>query len=155
MIGGWGRCTGRGAPAYPWTFTNSPRTGELVARAVRLEQRDDLLELGDSPARAVEGQPHRVVLVAAPAGADAELEPAVGEQVERRGLLRKHGGHVVVDAEHPAADAQRLGDAAAAAAIAAIGARSWRGVRAARCAGPGPEVVIGKERAWNSRDPEP
>ena len=76
---------------------------------MRLDQRNHFFQLGDSAPRSVEYQAHRRVLVTAPPRADPQLEPPVGEQVERRGLFREHGGHVVVDAEDAATDPQRLG----------------------------------------------
>ena len=48
-------------------------------------------------------------LLLVPAGADAELEPAVGDDVERRGHVGQHGGMPVVDAGDQHADAQPLG----------------------------------------------
>jgi hypothetical protein len=59
-------------------------------------------------ARVIEFEPHRGVLVLAPAGADAHLEAAVGQQVRCRRFLGQHRRHVVVGAAHPTADAQRL-----------------------------------------------
>ncbi len=44
-----------------------------------------------------------------PTRTDAELDPAVGEEVERRHLARTHDRVLVVVAEHERADPQRLG----------------------------------------------
>ena len=59
---------------------------------------------------AVERHARLLVVGGHPARADAELEPAVGEQVERRHLAREHDRMLVVVAEHERADAQRVGD---------------------------------------------
>ena len=48
------------------------------------------------------GMPALLVVDGHPPGADAELEPAVGEQVERRGLVGDDDGVAVVVAEHAA-----------------------------------------------------
>ena len=64
-----------------------------------------------------------------PAGADAELDAAAGEHVERGDLLRQHDRVLVVVVEDEAADAQRRGRAAAAMAAPAsarAGRRSGR-----------------------------
>ena len=84
----------------------------------------------------VECQSHCLVFVAAPTRTEAEFEPTVGEQVERRRLLRENRGDVVVDAEYPAADAQRLGRRRGGG-HRRDGARSCAGcARALRRAGP-------------------
>ena len=83
---------------------------ELVAREVRLEEGDHLLELVDPARRGLERDAHHPVLLLAPPRADAELEPAVGEEVERRDLLRQRRRLVVIHAEDAAPDAQRVGD---------------------------------------------
>ena len=72
------------------------------------DQGDDLGQLGDSLTRTIELESHRGVFDFAPAGSDAHFQAAVGEQIERRRFLGQHRRHVIVDAEHPAADAQRL-----------------------------------------------
>ena len=89
-------------------------------------------------------EPHRLVLDAAPARPDADLEPAVGQQVEGRDLLRQHGGDVVVDAEDAAAERsvrgvrRRRGDRRDRSEVLARGVRGpLRGAR--------PEVVVGEE----------
>ena len=128
----------------PANLDELSRTINLFAREVSLEQPNHLLQLGDSASRPVECQPHGGVLVSAPAGSDSQLEAPVGEQVEGCGLLRENGRYVVVDAEHPATDAQRLGDRGRR------GHRRYRrevlsgGARGA-LRGSRPEVVVGKE----------
>ena len=57
MIGGCGRCTGRGVPAYPCTRTNSPEQSSSLALPVGLEQGHHLGQLGDSPAGSIEFDP--------------------------------------------------------------------------------------------------
>ena len=76
---------------------------------VRLDERDDLLELRDPQRRLLEVQAHGFVLAPVRTRPEAELEPTVGEQVDRRRLLRERGRDVVVDAEHPTTDPQRGG----------------------------------------------
>ena len=56
------------------------------------------------------GQIERGVVGRHPARADAELEPAVGQHVERRGLLGHDRRVLVVVAQHEHADAKRVGD---------------------------------------------
>ena len=75
-----------------------------------LEDRDRLREPRDAHAGAVERHAGLLVVGGHPARADAELEPAVGEQVERAGLACEHDRVLVVVAEHERADAQRVGD---------------------------------------------
>ena len=90
--------------------------GDLVVLAVERERarreqplhdRDRLREPRDAHARTVERDAGLLVVGGHPARADAELEAAVGEQVERRHLARAHDGMLVVVAEHERADAQR------------------------------------------------
>ena len=121
------------------------RVVQFVALPVGLDQGNDFGQLGDSPARTVEVESHRVVFDSAPAGTDTHFQTAVGQQIERGGFLGQHGRHVIVDAEHPAADAQRLGVG---------GRRRHRGdgrqvlARGARgvLRGPRTQVVVGKEK---------
>ena len=73
----------------------------------------DLHGLGeprDAHARLVERNAGGLVVGGHPTRADPELEPTVGEQVERRHLARAHNRMLVVVAEHERADAQRVGD---------------------------------------------
>ena len=73
----------------------------------------------------VEREAGLLVVGGHPARADAELEPAVGEQVDRRRLVGEHDRVLVVVAEHERADPQRRRSTAAAAMIAGIGASGW------------------------------
>ena len=136
-IGGWGQPRpGRGRPAYPETVTNS--LAQSISSPVKwaLKRPITSSSLVDSASRLVEVQPHGRILIVTPTGPDTELEAPVRASRARR-LLCEHGGDVVVDAEDAAPDAQGLGHRRRVA-IAAMGARSCLGVRAARCAGPGP-----------------
>ena len=83
---------------------------ERTRREQSLQDRDRLREPGDAHARTVEGHPGLLVVDRHPARADAELEAAVGEQIERGHLAREHHRVLVVVAEHERADAQRVGD---------------------------------------------
>ena len=98
-----------------------------------LQHRDRLGEPRDAHAGPIERDARLLVVGRHPARADAELEPAVGQQVERRHLAREHDGMLVVVAEHERSDAQRVGDAAAMCASATVGARScstkWSGTK--------------------------
>ena len=83
---------------------------ERARREQALQDRDRLREARDAHARAVERDARLLVVGGHPARADAELEPAVGEQIERRHLAREHDRMLVVVAEHERTDAQRVGD---------------------------------------------
>ena len=83
---------------------------QLFAGPVGLDQRDHFLQLLHPPRCVVEGESHRLVLGFAPPCAKAEIEPAIGEQIERGCFLGEDGGYVVVDAEDPTADPQGRGD---------------------------------------------
>lgn len=67
------------------------------------------LEPIDAHAGAVLGDARFLVVRAHPPGAQADLEPALGEHVERGELLGHDDGVPVVVAEHDGPDAQRLG----------------------------------------------
>src|SRR5271163_2807909 len=126
MIGGCGCCTGRGRPPYPCTRTNSPD------------------QFSSSPWR-LEVESHCGVLDFAPPGSDAHLQPTVGEQIKSRRFLGQDRRRVIVDAEHPATDAQRL------AHRGRCSHRSNGGQVLPRSAcgslrGAWPQVVIGQEK---------
>jgi hypothetical protein len=118
---------------------------QFRVHAVRLDQRNHFPQFGDSAPRPVERQPHRGVLVCAPTSTESQFEAPVGEQVERRGLLREHGGHVVVDAEDAGTDAQRVGHRGRGGHRRdrrEVLSRSARGTLRR----PGPEVVVRQEQ---------
>ena len=74
-----------------------------------------LITVIDSSSRAmrtlggVEVDARPLVVGGHPPGAEAELEPAVAQHVDGRGLGGEHDRMLVVVAEHERADAQRLG----------------------------------------------
>ena len=69
--------------------------------------------------------PALLVVGGHPPRADAELEPAVGQQVERRRFVGEHDRVLVVVAEHERADAQRVGDRGRVRRSRRIGASRW------------------------------
>ena len=83
------------------------RDVELLAGEATLDDPDRFLEAVDAHRRRVVGQAERVVVGLHPPRADAELEAAVGEQVDRRRFLREDRGMLVVVVEHERPDAQR------------------------------------------------
>ena len=83
------------------------REVERLAGEATLDHGERLLEARDAQARPVVRQTQRVVVDGHPPGADAQLHPAVGQQVDRRRLLGDHGRVLVVVAEHEVSDAQR------------------------------------------------
>src|SRR5262249_53219417 len=80
------------------------RIVQFFALPVRLDEGDDLGQLGDSPTRTVEVESHRGVLDFAPAGADPHFQTTIGEQIECRRFLGQYRRHVIIDAEHSAPD---------------------------------------------------
>ena len=82
---------------------------ERARREQALEDRDRLGQPRDAHARAVERHPRLLVVGGHPARADAELEPAAGQEVERRHLAGEHYGVLVVVAEDERTDAQCVG----------------------------------------------
>ena len=60
----------------------------------------------DARGAGVEGEPHLRVLGLHVAGADAQLEPAVAQHVERRGLARGEQGMAEIVVEHAGPDTQ-------------------------------------------------
>ncbi len=85
------------------------REAECAVGEQAFEDRDRFGEARDAHARAIELHPGLFVVGRHPSCADAELEPAVRQQIERRGLTREHDGMLVVVAEHERADAERVG----------------------------------------------
>ena len=76
------------------------------------EPLDDLARLAEPPdalARRVERDAHAFVLVLIPARADPQIQPAVGDDVDRRGHVGMHGGMAVGVAGDHLAKAQALG----------------------------------------------
>ena len=118
---------------------------QFLACPVRLDERDDFGEFGDSPARPVEGQSHCGVLGLAPAGPDAHFQPTIGQQIQGRCLLGQDGRHVIVDAEHPAPDAERFADRGRRRHRRDRGEVLARGTRGFLCRA-GAQVVIREEK---------
>ena len=83
--------------------------GELLAGEALLDDVQRLFEAVDAHRGRVVLEPERVVVGLHPARADAELEPAVAQQVDRRGLLGEDRRVLVVVVEHERADLQRRG----------------------------------------------
>ena len=107
MIGGPGRWTGCGRPANPLTSTYSPCMSICSPDQWARITSTYSAELGDAHARPRHRHAEPVVLVAHPSGTEPDLEPPVGQHVERRHLLGEHDRVMEVAGEHPAADAQR------------------------------------------------
>ena len=107
MIGGPPAWTGLGTASNPWANTpassifTSPSAKHARSRSTTASSRSMRV------AGARERDAHRLVLAGQPPGAEARLDPPVGQQVEGGQLLGEHDGMVVVDAEDAAADAQR------------------------------------------------
>jgi predicted methyltransferase MtxX (methanogen marker protein 4) len=141
MIGGRGRRQAR----VPGRRRVLAAHVERFPAPVGLDEGHDLAELVDAVRRLRERQAEGPVLGLAPARAEAELESAVGQQVEGGRLLGEHGRHVVVDAEDAAADAERV--------RARGGHRhggDWRQVlrwpAGLALSGPGAEIVVSQEQ---------
>ena len=118
---------------------------DRLARPVGLEEVHHLFQLVDAPATRRERNPHGAVLVGEVARSEPDLDPAVGEQVERGRLRREHGGNVVVHAEHAAADPEpRRG--LGRHRHRRDGSEVLRQVVAAVVQGSGAEVVVGDEQ---------
>src|SRR4029079_4993369 len=83
---------------------------QVRAGEVRLHQRNDLFQAVDPDTCTIERDPHRGVFVPDPAGAEAELQAAVRQQLDGRNLLRQHSWHVEVDAENAPTPPDRLRD---------------------------------------------
>ena len=79
---------------------------QFVARPVGLQQFDDLTQALDADAGTIHRDAEAFVLGGHPAGAEADLETALGQQVERRHLLGQDDRLMEVDVEHSAPDAQ-------------------------------------------------
>jgi len=79
--------------------------GERPVGHQPLDDGDALLETVQAHAGRVVGHARAFVVAAHPPGTQAELEPTVGEQVDRGRLLRQHEGMAVVVVEHERADA--------------------------------------------------
>src|SRR6266480_7183350 len=73
--------------------------GDLLALEQSLDDGDCLRQPLDPGGARVEREPRLVVLGLRPPSAEAELEPAIGQEVHRRGLARDHDGmpEVVVE----------------------------------------------------------
>ncbi len=84
---------------------------------------EPLDEAVDAHARAVVGDARSLVVGGHPAGAEPDLQPSVGQHVDRRQLLGQHDGVLVVVVPHERADAQ--GRRRRAAAISAGTGASW------------------------------
>ena len=130
-IGGPPGVCGRGVPG---------QIGDAVVLALEVHRRlvgeQRLQDLGvlDHPIDAHLGRVHRdagaVVVELLPPRAEADLEPALRQHVDRRQLAREHRGMAVVAVEHERADVQRGGDARPPLAIAVIGpspSSKWSG----------------------------
>ena len=106
-------------------FGVAERSGELDVGAVEVERLvlgpqppDDRARLGEAPhgvGGVVEGQAVRLVLApgqrvaGSRAGADAEVEPSAGDDVDGRGDLGQHRGRPEAVAGHQQAEAQSSG----------------------------------------------
>src|SRR3989442_9799840 len=95
------------------------RAAHAVVRAVMvdrslgpetLRERERLREPVDARLRWVVRDPELRVIARVPPRAEPELEPAIREEIDRRGLLREHHGVAVVVVEDEAADPQAARD---------------------------------------------
>jgi hypothetical protein len=71
-----------------------------------LQKRDGLGETREPRGRWVEGQTHHRVVRLVPAGAESDVNPSVGKEIERGDLLREHHGIAVVVGEHESTHAE-------------------------------------------------
>ena len=83
---------------------------DVLATPVGTHQLDDLGQPGDAHAGRIHGDAEPFVLGRDPTRPETDLEPAVGEQVDRGHLLGQHDRLVKVDVEDAAADTQPGGD---------------------------------------------
>ena len=83
--------------------------GARVVREQALDDRDRFGQSSDASAGGVEVDAGALVVLAHPAGPEAELEAPVGEHVDGRRLLGQHRRVVVVVRVHQRADPQRRG----------------------------------------------
>ena len=81
--------------------------GHLVFGPEAFDQRERFFHSIDADLRRVVGNSELTVIPGVPARAKPELEPATGEEVERRRLLREHHRIAVVVVEHEATDPER------------------------------------------------
>ncbi len=79
---------------------------QRFAGPVRADERHRLRQALDADTGPFHGDAEAVVLGGHPAGAEAHLQAALGEEVDRGQLLGQDVGVVVVDGEDPAPDAQ-------------------------------------------------
>ena len=140
-IGGHGRCTGFGQPVELGHLVVLALERERPVGEQALQHGEALHEAVDAHAGRVVGDAGGVVVGAHPAGADADLQPAVGEHVHGGQLLGQHDRVLVVVVEHQRADPQRGGG---------VGGRHHRRHGRQLVA-----EVVGHGEAWSSRGPRP
>ena len=86
------------------------REAERPVREAPLEDGDRLGQARLADRCRVESQADRLVLGAIPARADRHVQPALGQDVEARELLRQHGGVAQVVVQHEGRDPEPIRD---------------------------------------------